>query len=192
MSKVFITSDHHLGQSATFEKFKLKDGSPLRPFKSLDEMHHTIITKHNSVVSDGDLVIFLGDVAFSGRAYDEIMPQLNGDKRLVRGNHDRFSESRYRRHFNRILGCYIRDRYVFTHVPIHPDCLSRWVANIHGHLHGNLIMDGDIPDKRYVNVSVEQINYTPIDFEEIKKLHVHRELSATYGGSDSAKQPAEG
>jgi len=46
-----------------------------------------------------------------------------------------------------------------------PQSVGRWKGNIHGHLHSNTI-----PDARYVNVSAEQVNYTPIDFEEIRKL----------------------
>lgn len=175
--KVFIISDTHFGHSSTFEVFKNEDGTPLRPFKSLDEMHQIFIDNWNGAVNAGDLVLHLGDVAFSGQAYDEIMPQLNGNKYLIRGNHDRFSEGRYRRFFKRVLGCYVRERFVFTHVPIHPQSLSRWKGNIHGHLHGNKIMhlpeEFDLnqnvyPDSRYFNASVEQINYTPINFETVK------------------------
>lgn len=179
MSNVFVISDTHFGHSATFKRFKNSDGSPLRPFKSLDEMHETIIRNWNHVVSDGDLVLHLGDVAFSGQAYDAIMPQLNGKKRLIRGNHDRFSEGRYRRFFHRIEGCYVRDNYVFTHVPIHPGSGTRWKGNIHGHLHGNVVMQQgsvndiksgrrEVPDPFYFNACVEQVNYTPVNFEYIK------------------------
>ena len=169
MSKVFIISDTHFGHAATFEVFKRNDGTPLRPFKSLEEMHSTFISNWNDTVGEGDLVLHLGDVAFSGQAYDVIMPQLNGTKRLIRGNHDRFSEARYRRHFQRIEGCYIRDSYVFTHIPIHPESLARWKANIHGHLHANVV---DHP--QYFNASCEQVNYTPIDFETVKEIITRR------------------
>lgn len=164
MSEVFVISDTHFGHSATFDTFKRKCGAPLRPFKSLEDMHNTMIENWNRAVGEDDLVIHLGDVAFSGQAYDSILPQLNGRKYLVRGNHDRFSEGRYRRHFKRVLGCYVRDRHIFTHIPIHPNCTARWVQNIHGHLHGNTL-----PDPFYFNACVEQINYTPVNFEEIKK-----------------------
>ena len=167
MSNVYVISDTHFGHAATFEVFKKEDGSPLRPFKSLEDMHNTFIENWNRTVTSGDLVLHLGDVAFSGQAYDTIMPQLNGTKYLIRGNHDRFSEGRYRRHFKRVLGCYIRDNYCFTHVPIHPSSLARWKGNIHGHLHAKLV-----GDPRYYNVSVEQINYTPLNFETIKLLLV--------------------
>jgi len=166
MSKVFIISDTHFGHAATFEVFKNNEGLPLRPFHSLEDMHSTFIRNWNDVVTTGDLVLHLGDVAFSGQAYDEVMPQLNGNKYLIRGNHDRFSEGRYQRFFKRILGCYVRERYVFTHVPIHPDSKARWSGNIHGHLHAN-----KIDDPFYFNASVEQISYTPVDFETVKQEH---------------------
>ena len=51
---------------------------------------------------------------------------------------------------------------MLTHIPIHPGQLNRFDANIHGHIH-----DRKIDDKRYVNVSVEQINYTPISLDEV-------------------------
>ena len=177
--KIWISSDHHFGHTNTWEKFKLDDGSPMRPFKSNDEMNQTMIDNHNSVVSDEDLCLFLGDVCFNGGVYDEIMPQLKGAKYLIRGNHDRLLEGRYREHFQRVLGIYIRDRFAFTHVPIHTQSLARWTANIHGHLHANTVTKQvytkkwfgkaiQVPDPRYINCSVEQINYTPVLFDDIK------------------------
>ena len=163
--KVFIISDTHFGHAKTFEVFKKENGEPLRPFKSLEEMHGVFIKNWNSVVQNEDLVLHLGDVAFDGTSYDWIMPQLNGTKYLIRGNHDRFSEGRYQAHFNRILGCYVRDNYAFTHVPIHPESGSRWIRNVHGHVHSNTLKDTN-----YINCSVENINYTPVDFDEIKKF----------------------
>lgn len=162
MSNVFITSDTHFGHENIL-KFKRHDGSPVRSFSNIEQMDNHLIIQWNSVVSKGDLVLHLGDVSFSGQVFDNIMPQLNGTKYLIRGNHDRFSEGRYRRYFNRILGCYVRDNYVFTHIPIHPDSMARWTKNIHGHLHTN-----NVDDSRYVNVCVEQTGYTPINFDDIK------------------------
>lgn len=40
---------------------------------------------------------------------------------------------------------------------------GRWKYNIHGHLHTN-----SLPDKRYINVSAEQIDLTPISLAEIR------------------------
>lgn len=165
--KVWVISDTHFGQTAILT-FKNDKGEPIRPFSSIEEMHTTMIANWNSVVKKDDLVLHLGDVAFSGQAFDEIMPQLNGNKYLIRGNHDRFTEGRYRRHFRRILGVYVRDNYAFTHVPIHPSCLTRWKGNIHGHLH-----DNTVGSPKYFNASVERINFTPRSFEDIKRNYFY-------------------
>lgn len=179
---IWLISDTHFGHSNVC-KFTRNDGSPLRPWDDVLEMDEALIDNWNSVVKDNDLIIHAGDVCFSGQRYDVIMPRLKGRKHLIRGNHDLFSEGRYQRHFQKVLGIKILDNYAITHVPIHPESLARWKGNIHGHLHSNNVMKpgesydmGDcstitITDKdpRYFNVSVEQINYTPINFEEVKK-----------------------
>ena len=44
----FVVSDHHFGHTNSWEKFKLADGSPLRPFTSDDEMNEAMIERHNA------------------------------------------------------------------------------------------------------------------------------------------------
>jgi calcineurin-like phosphoesterase family protein len=88
---------------------------------------------------------------------------LNGTKILIKGNHDNLKLSQYAQMFKDVRATHTLDKFVLSHIPIHPDSLARWKANIHGHTHAN-----NLDDPRYINVSVEQINYTPIDFEEIK------------------------
>ena len=65
------------------------------------------------------------------------------------------------------------DNIIFTHIPVHPDSKARFKANVHGHLHSNKVRfdngKGEI-DNFYINVSVEQINFTPIHYDELKKL----------------------
>ena len=174
-------SDHHFGQTAIWRDFK-QDGIPMRPFLSNDEMHHTLITNHNATVRPSDKVIFVGDLSFSGAVHDEIMPQLNGRKYLVRGNHDRFSESRYTKHFAKVHGAYTIDGFLVTHFPIHPESMGRYVMNIHGHLHTRAVMKEvladncgkqytiEVEDESYYSVCVERHNYTPVDFDLIKDI----------------------
>lgn len=177
---IFLISDTHFAHDNVC-KFTRDDGAPLRPWDDVLEMDEALIDNWNSVVKDNDLVIHAGDVCFKGNRYDQIMPRLKGRKHLIRGNHDLFSEGRYQHHFQKVLGIKILDNYAITHVPIHPESLARWKGNIHGHLHSNNVMveipedvpfsheTVSVPDPRYFNVSVEQINYTPINFEEVKK-----------------------
>lgn len=174
---IWFISDTHFSHDGVC-RFTRNDGSPLRPWNDVMEMDEVLIDNWNKVVKKDDLVIHVGDVCFSGQRYDIIMPRLKGRKHLIRGNHDLFSEGRYQRYFQKVLGIKVLDQYAITHVPIHPESMARWKGNIHGHLHSNNVTllskkTGEAltgrNDPRYFNVSVEQINYTPINFEEIKK-----------------------
>jgi calcineurin-like phosphoesterase family protein len=85
----------------------------------------------------------------------------------VKGNHDIFNKKGfYEKYFESVHGVRVFPYdFVCTHVPVHPSCLERdsWPNNLHGHLHEHTINS----DPRYLNVSVEQINYTPIPYEEV-------------------------
>lgn len=165
MSDIFLIADTHFGH-ANVLTFKKDNGELLRPgFHHITEHDEYLIECWNSVVKDQDKVYHLGDIGFkSFTALSLILSRLNGQKILIKGNHDNFKLSQYQQYFKDVRATHILDKFVLSHVPVHPECLTRWDANIHGHLHSNVIRD-----KRYINVSVEQINYTPISFEELKK-----------------------
>lgn len=173
MTKTFLISDTHFGHENIL-KFKKEDGSLLREgFSSIQEHDEHLISCWNSVVSSKDKVYHLGDVGFkSFYKLEKIFQRLNGTKILIKGNHDNFKLSQYSKLFKDVRACHRLDRYILTHIPIHTDSVNRWYANIHGHLHNQKIwvnVDGILMcDPRYINVACEQINYTPIDFEEIK------------------------
>ena len=78
MSKKFYISDLHIGHKAilTFDN---------RPFFTLKDMHETIIHNWNKVVTKNDLVYILGDMFWDNSYVNEIMPQLNGIKFLIKG-----------------------------------------------------------------------------------------------------------
>lgn len=172
--KIWVCSDHHFGHKNILN-FTRADGSKLRDFPDVDTMHMTMVQRHNEVVSIEDHVYFLGDVAINKYALKWIH-NMNGHKRLVRGNHDIFKTKEYLdAGFHEIYGCRVWPKHnlIFSHIPLHPDCLSgRGWTCIHGHLHSNLVMTssvstltGDLleyPDKRYRNVCVEQTDYYPV------------------------------
>lgn len=85
MRKIFFTSDLHIGH-ANVIRF---DG---RPFESVDEMDAELIRRWNAKVSRSDLVYVLGDFIWTTKTKDapSILKQLNGQKILIKGNHDRF------------------------------------------------------------------------------------------------------
>ena len=188
----FVISDHHFGHTNSWEKFKLADGSPLRPFTSNDEMNQTMIDRHNAKVKEHDAVYFLGDVVIN-RKHLHLVKQLNGRKILIRGNHDIFRDEDYREvGFEQIHGVRVFvDKFIMSHIPLHPDCVTgRFRVNVHGHLHANQVMTGYYPDQtidpRYLCVCVEQTDFTPLHFDEVEALIQQRWEYAGYEGPTRA------
>lgn len=175
MSNIFLISDTHFGHKGVCE-FLNDDGSKLRPFDSVDEMDEILVQNWNSVVKPLDKVFHLGDVVINRKSL-KTLSRLNGEKVLIKGNHDIFRINEYLEYFKDVRGTHKLDSYILSHIPIHPDSIARWASgNIHGHLHSNNVKKIDeykqeVIDDRYICVSVEQINYTPIAYEELKKLH---------------------
>jgi calcineurin-like phosphoesterase family protein len=163
MSRVYCISDLHFGHK------KILQFSPtLRDGDTVEEHDNILVAKWNSVVGKRDLVFVLGDVSFSRTAFFEYMPQLNGRKILVRGNHDELQCGEYLTQFEDVRGIFKKHGHWFSHAPIHPAEL-RECKNVHGHVHHNTIRDHyHQADKRYVNVCVEACDGVPVDFEEIR------------------------
>jgi calcineurin-like phosphoesterase family protein len=158
----FFISDTHFSHSNIL-KFKRADGSPLRDFESIEEMDEFMVDNWNRVVRSVDRVYHLGDVAIK-RDGLKILSRLNGKKVLIKGNHDIFKIKDYLPYFYdiRAYKVMVDEGIICSHIPIHPDSLSRWKLNLHGHLHANTI-----DDPRYRSVCVEQTNYTPISLDEL-------------------------
>jgi calcineurin-like phosphoesterase family protein len=111
------------------------------------------------------------------------MRRLNGDKVLIRGNHDIFRDVEYREHFRDIRAYHVMNGMILSHIPVHEDSLGRFGTNIHGHLHTRRvkkargvdaktgkILYSDEDDVRYHCVCVEQTpDFAPILFEDVIK-----------------------
>lgn len=183
MPAVFLCSDHHFGHEKTCTVFKKADGTPLRPFKNAEEMDEEMVKRHNERVRPNDKCYFLGDVAINRKALNTLR-RLNGDKVLIRGNHDIFKLQDYLEHFRDIRGYHVMNGLILSHVPVHPQSLGRFGCNIHGHLHANKVMKArgfdaktgeilysDEIDPRYWCACVEQTDFAPILFEDaLKKI----------------------
>ncbi len=175
MKKNWLISDTHFGHENSWAKFKWPgdDSRPLRPFTSTAEMDEFMVDRWNSVVKPEDRVYHLGDVVIA-RKNMHILGRLNGRKKLIRGNHDIFNLDDYAAYFDDILGTHKLGDHILSHIPIHTASLARWTkGNIHGHLHANRVrkMHNGIETKEidpmYYCVSVENINYTPIEYNEV-------------------------
>lgn len=177
MPAVFLYADPHFGHQGVC-KFLREDGTKLRPFDNAEEMDVELIKRFNETVRPNDKVYFLGDVAMRAKELHRVMPQLNGDKVLIKGNHDIFKMNEYSRHFRDIRGYHVMNGCILSHIPIHEESLGRFGCNIHGHLHYREVMKNEIKkkivDPRYYCVSVEHTDYRPILFEHALKKIVER------------------
>jgi calcineurin-like phosphoesterase family protein len=136
-------------------------------------MHEVLIENHNRVVRPTDKVYFIGDVVIK-KPYLPLLNKFNGKKRLVLGNHDVFTN--YTPYFQKICGVRIFAinglKAILSHIPIHPSSIVEGHVNIHGHLHKN-----QHSDPRYINVCVEQNNFTPINIDELITITKNRGIN---------------
>jgi calcineurin-like phosphoesterase family protein len=175
MPSVFLVSDTHFGHKGVCH-FTRNDGvTKLRPFDTPEEMDEFMVEAWNAKVRPNDKVYHLGDVVINRKALG-IMRRLNGDKVLIRGNHDIFPDAEYREHFRELRAYHVMNGMILSHIPIHSESLGRFGVNIHGHTHANRVMlpgfNGkitDIVDVRYHCVCVEQTDFAPILFEDVIK-----------------------
>ena len=181
MPSVFLVSDTHFGHAGVCH-FTRDDGvTKLRPWDNPAEMDEAMIKMWNDTVRPTDKVYHLGDVVINRKALS-VMHRLNGDKVLIKGNHDIFKLEDYTLHFRDVRGYHVMDGLILSHIPVHADSKGRFRGNIHGHLHSNRvkmprgvdsktgeILYSDKIDPWYFNVSVEQIGFKPVLFEDVVK-----------------------
>ena len=173
MPSVFLVSDTHFGHKGVCH-FTRNDGvTKLRPFDTPEEMDEFMVEAWNAKVRPNDKVYHLGDVVMHRRSLS-IMDRLNGDKVLIRGNHDIFKDDDYRKYFRELRAYHVMNGMILSHIPIHSDSLGRFGVNIHGHTHANRVMvplatSGvlDKIDVRYHCVCVEQTDFAPILLEDV-------------------------
>ena len=178
MSAVFLTSDTHFGHK-NICKFTNYDGSPVRPWDDADEMDEEMVKRWNETVRPNDKVYHLVDVVINRKSL-AILDRLNGDKVLIKGNHDIFKLNDYTKYFRDVRSYHVMNGMILSHIPISKDSIARFGTNIHGHTHGNRvrkprgvdaktgqILYSDQIDPDYFCVCVEQTDFRPILFEDV-------------------------
>jgi calcineurin-like phosphoesterase family protein len=142
-------------------------------------MDEAMIKLWNDKVKPTDKVYHLGDVVINRKALPTLA-RLNGDKVLIRGNHDIFRDSEYTQYFRELRAYHVMSGMILSHIPVHEASLGRFGTNIHGHLHANRVKKaigvdartgtikyGNAIDPRYHCVCVEQTDFAPILFEDV-------------------------
>ena len=181
MPSVFLVSDTHFGHAGVC-RFVRNDGvTKLRPWDDPAEMDEFMIAAWNERVRPNDKVYHLGDVVINRKSLASLA-RLNGDKVLIRGNHDIFRDDEYREHFRELRAYHVLNGMILSHIPLHEASLGRFGVNIHGHTHANRVVKprgidartgevlyGNEIDPRYHCVCVEATDFAPILFEDVVK-----------------------
>ena len=179
MRNIWLISDTHFNH-ANILNFADHAGNLTRPeFDNVEQMDECMIERWNSVVKPSDIVYHLGDVLFGDNKQewmDTHWAKLHGKKRLVIGNHD--NPKFLMPYFKKIMlwRQFTEFGLLLSHDPVHETALKRpkpgerqeyedmfRYHNVHGHIHTN-----PSPAPEYHCVCVEQVNYTPVNIEELK------------------------
>jgi calcineurin-like phosphoesterase family protein len=144
-------------------------------------MDEEMVRRWNETVRPSDKVYHLGDVVINRKAL-RTLHRLNGDKVLIRGNHDIFRDEEYRTYFRELRAYHVLNGMILSHIPVHEASLGRFGVNIHGHLHATrvkrargvdartgAVLYGDEIDPRYHCVCVEATDFRPILLEDVVK-----------------------
>ena len=140
-----------------------------RGFKDEFEMDDYIVEQWNSIVKKKDVTWILGDLTMEKSFPYYNLDRLNGIKKVILGNHDQPQHvPELLTYVNNVSASkLIKDseygNILLSHIPIHTQEFEyRLDFNIHGHVHENTY-----PDKRYINVSAEVIDYRPRTLKEL-------------------------
>ncbi|VVB59331.1 Calcineurin-like phosphoesterase superfamily domain protein [uncultured archaeon] len=163
---IFLISDTHFGHTNIIEYCK-------RPFKSTSEMNRKIIKNWNETIRKKDIVLFLGDMRF-GRgspSTDYWLKKLNGRIYFLKGSHEHDTKSRMTDYYNKLIVKYHGKRFLLVHDPA--DIPSDWNGwTICGHHHNNQPEEFPLVNgkTKLINVSVELLNYTPLNINKLFEL----------------------
>ena len=175
---VFFTSDTHYNHANILKYCE-------RPFSDIQTHDRTLIENWNNIVKPKDTVYHLGDFGFASKRYlIQILRQLNGNIKFIRGNHDKSMKNEvldYVEEMNVIHEIKIPDEemdmkqhIIMCHYPLQTWNRSHWGSwHLHGHCHGGL----PSPDTmaRY-DVGVDTNDFTPVPYEQIKLIMTHKVL----------------
>lgn len=169
--------------------FNHKSMAKYRGFQ--DDFYHDeyMVQQWNSVVHKRDLVIIVGDVTMEKSDSYYQLDRLNGRKKVVLGNHDMGRHNKEMlKYVDSLHGSYDYKGYMITHIPIHPNEVHFYRANIHAHIHhenkleevivNNSYLDKDSEPKptlnKYWNVDALLLDFKPRTLEELSLIYKNK------------------
>lgn len=158
---VYMIADTHFGH-ANIIKYRPQ-------FSCIEEHDHQIETNILRRCGKRDSLYILGD-AFVGPSSFEQLREISRrveHLHVILGNHcdERKGSPTLSDLLKVCKSVHAMRRYKhswLTHAPLHPREL-RGKINVHGHCHSSIV-----PDDRYFCVSCENVDYWPINFEDIR------------------------
>jgi calcineurin-like phosphoesterase family protein len=169
---IWFSSDFHFGHNNIIKLCN-------RP-TTQEEHDEWLLNRINSVVNEWDDFYILGDVSFKSPGGPsrivELLKRMNGQKRLIIGNHDKHNWYLDKEVFKSIHDIYslhvtgefgeiaLRDKLiVLCHYPIAKWASMHWGSwHLHGHCHGSFENYG-----LSIDVGVDANNWFPISIEEV-------------------------
>lgn len=163
----FFTADHHFHHTNIINLCN-------RPFDNIEQMNSELIKKWNEKVTKADIVYYLGDFSWitHNQAIKNLLMALNYKEfHLLLGNHERSCLDKVTLTLFTTVSTH-RDIKLFhqnmtlSHYPMkhwYREYHEAW--NLHGHSHGK----DSMPFLNQFDVGVDNTNYYPITFDEIKK-----------------------
>ena len=180
-NNIFFVSDTHFNHTNIIKYAQ-------RPYSNAEEMNEDLIKRWNSVVKPDDIVFHLGDFMFGNiNRFWEFRSRLNGKIYLIHGNHDYklMNEGNIEEGFELITSqlnivvdgqkIYLNHFPMLTFDGIYKEKPS-W--QLFGHVHSNKEHPSTSPDISRLNyllptqydVGVDNNNYTPVSFEQVKEI----------------------
>jgi len=155
----FFTSDHHFGHKNIIKYCN-------RPFDSVEEMNHGLVSLWNEVVTPEDRVFVIGDVYLcKTELARKHLKKLNGYKILIMGNHDK-SKDEMNEFFDEVYQ-YKYEYSLSDGTPVvlaHHPWEDKDYLQIHGHEHSGNPLRGT-----RINVCVDLHNYRPVSLQYIEE-----------------------
>ena len=161
---LWFTSDHHFGHLNIIQYCN-------RPFLSVEQMNEKMIEKWNQKIDSNDIVYVVGDFCLCDQdSGSKICSRLNGQKILIKGNHDKSAEKMFQFGFVDVrnsLSVTLSNgsTVLLRHKPLEKIDAAKFSAQIHGHVHsGPQILE------RKINVCVDLWDFEPVSEFKILEL----------------------
>lgn len=172
----FFIADTHFGHSNIIAHCA-------RPFTDAADMEVHLIREWNDTVKNTDRVFVLGDFSFlDWKETQRILTRLNGQKFLIKGNHDSSKMLKQLTAFTKITAYdelkfkdrnEVSQRIVMSHFPfLSWNGMHRGAYHFHGHCHGSLILPESLVNARIFDVGVDNLakvfgRYAPVSREKL-------------------------